>query len=75
MSRVTNFLFGLVLGSLVGSAVALLLTPASGENLRTQIRGSVTNIQDEVRKAAGEKRVELEAQLASLRAPKPTPHA
>jgi gas vesicle protein len=75
MSRVTNFLFGLILGGLVGSATALLFTPASGENLRTHIRGYVTNVEEEVRKAAEAKRVELETKLAALRGPRPTPPA
>jgi gas vesicle protein len=71
MSRVTNFIFGIVLGGLVGSTVALLITPASGEKFRSQMRGYVTRIQDEVRKAAETKREELEAQLVELRKPLP----
>jgi len=73
MSRISNFLFGVFLGGLVGSATALLLTPASGENLRTHIRGYVMTIQDEVRKAAETKRGELETQLSTLRNPKDNP--
>jgi len=73
MSRVTNFFFGAILGGLVGSTLVLLLTPYSGEKLRTQMRGYITNVQDEVQKAASAKRVELEAQLTALRNPRPTP--
>ncbi len=73
MSRVTNFIFGAILGSLVGSTLVLLLAPSSGEKLRTQMRSYITNLQDEIQKAADSKRVELETQLAALRSPRSTP--
>ncbi len=73
MSRVSNFLFGAFLGGLVGSTLMLLLAPSSGERLRTQMRDYVANLQDEVKKAAESKRVELETQLAALRSPRSTP--
>jgi gas vesicle protein len=68
MSRFVNFIFGAVLGGLVGSALALLLTPASGESLRNQMRETVVEVQEEVRQAALTRRAELEKQLAALRA-------
>ena len=68
MSRFVNFIFGAVLGGLVRSALALLLTPASGESLRNQMRETVVEVQEEVRQAALTRRAELEKQLAALRA-------
>ena len=68
MSRFINFTIGALLGGLVGSGLALLLTPASGESLRSQMRETVVEVQAEVQKAALNRRVELEKQLAALRA-------
>ncbi|MFZ6031613.1 MAG: YtxH domain-containing protein [Chloroflexota bacterium] len=69
MSRMFSFLVGVVIGGMVGSVTALLLAPASGSELQSQLRERADYIQLEVRKAASEKRIELEQQLAGLRAP------
>lgn len=68
MNRVISFLTGAVLGAIVGAGVAMLMAPASGDELQSQIRGRVADIQAEVKKAAADRRAELEAQLAHLRA-------
>lgn len=68
MNRFLNFVMGAVLGAAVGAGLAILLAPSSGEELQSQIRSRVSNIQIEVERAATEKRAELEAQLAHLRA-------
>lgn len=68
MSKFLSFLSGALLGATIGATIALLLTPASGEDLRAQIEERRNYIEAEVRKAAEEKRAELEAQLAHLRA-------
>ncbi len=67
MRKVTSLLLGALLGGLVGSSLALLFAPASGEETRKQIDDYFTNLQTEVQSAAEEKRVELEAQLKKLR--------
>ena len=71
MSKFINFVAGATLGALVGAATALLLAPISGEELQTQIRNQVEQIQLEVKTAASDRRAELEEQLASLREPRP----
>ena len=69
MNRYLGFLVGGLLGGLVGATMALLLAPASGEELRGQIRERAVNLQDEVKAAAAQRRAELEEQLAALKAP------
>ena len=71
MKSVERFLTGFVLGSLIGAGLALLLAPASGEDLRDQITSEIERIQSEVQSAADERRAELERQLADLRTPRP----
>lgn len=67
MRKFGNLMFGAILGGLVGSALALLFAPASGEKTRGEIEAYFNNLQEEVGRAADEKRVELEAQLRKLR--------
>ncbi|MBT3389366.1 MAG: YtxH domain-containing protein [Chloroflexi bacterium] len=69
MKRVTNFLTGLIFGALLGGMITLLLTPSSGDELRTQLQARAQSIQDEVKTAAAERRAELEEQLSNLRKP------
>jgi gas vesicle protein len=68
MNRFANFLIGAVIGAAVGAGIAIMLAPMSGQELQDQIRSRANNIQIEVERAASEKRAELEAQLAHLRA-------
>lgn len=67
MRKFGNFFLGALIGGLVGSSLALLLAPASGEETRREIDKYFKNLQSEVTRAAEEKRAELEAQLAKLR--------
>ena len=70
MNKAMSFLSGVILGAVVGAAVAILLAPTSGDMLQQQIRGRIESIQGEVRQASQERRQELEGQLASLRTPR-----
>jgi gas vesicle protein len=69
MRRIFTFFSGVVLGALVGAAVALLLTPASGEQLRGDIQTRYIELKEEVQQAADMRRQELEEQLRELRRP------
>jgi gas vesicle protein len=71
MNKVIGFLVGLLTGALVGGVLALLFAPYSGEVTRLQLRERAQYVQDEVKRAAYERRAELEQQLAELRAPRP----
>ncbi len=70
MRRIFSFFIGITLGGLVGATLALLFTPASGDELRAQIRDRVENAAIEIRQAASTKRIELQDRLEILRAPK-----
>ena len=70
MRRMFGFLIGIVVGGLVGSTIALLMAPESGEELRAQIRSRGENFFNDVRHAADERRIELRQKLDSLRAPR-----
>ncbi len=69
MRRVSMFVLGAVLGGLLGSTVALLLAPTSGNSLRQQVQEYLQQLASEVRSAAATKRLELEQQLNDLRSP------
>jgi gas vesicle protein len=70
MKGVMSFLSGAIMGGLVGATLALLFAPASGEQLRVQMQERANRIQQEVKQAAESRRIELEQQLAELRAPR-----
>jgi len=69
MAKFGKFIMGFFMGSLLGGAAALLFTPYSGENLRIEANQYIKKTQADIRLAAENKRVELEAQLNKLRAP------
>ncbi len=70
MRRLLSFIVGVTLGSLVGATMALLLAPASGNDLRTQLQDRAQRVRDEIQSAASTRRAELEDELKRLRAPR-----
>lgn len=66
MMKLVNFLFGLVIGALIGAAVILLTTPQSGSALQAEARARWDRAMEEAKQASSARRVELEARLASL---------
>ena len=60
MNKVFSFLAGAISGALVGSVVAVLLTPASGEELKQGAVDRWNLTLEEARNARDEKRNELE---------------
>ena len=70
MSKSSSWFFGAVLGGLVGSTLARLYAPFTGEELKAKICDYVQNVRYEVEQAGIEKRAELEAHLEALRSGK-----
>ncbi len=68
MRRMTSFIVGAAMGALVGATVAILLAPYSGDDLRTEMRARIARVQEDMQKAATERRQEMESRLTSLRA-------
>ncbi len=63
-----SFLSGLIIGGLVGAAVALLLAPQSGEETRTLIREKGIELKDRAAETAEEARMRAESAAADARA-------
>ncbi len=70
MRRMFGFLIGVFVGWTVGGTIALLLAPESGENLRGQLRARSNNFVSEIKSAAEMRRIQLEDELAAMRAPR-----
>jgi gas vesicle protein len=66
MNKFGSFMFGAFSGALVGSVLALLLTPLKGTALRERIGTSFTDVQSQVKNAAQTRVGELNQQLAML---------
>jgi gas vesicle protein len=65
-----GFLIGIAVGGLVGSTIALLMAPESGNALRYQLRARGQNFLSDVRQAADERKIELRQRLDEMRAPR-----
>ena len=70
MRRMFGFLIGITVGGLVGSTIALLMAPESGEQLRTELRLRGETFFNEVRHAADERKIELRQRLDEMRLPR-----
>lgn len=67
MRRFTSFLFGALIGGVIGGALATLLAPSSGQALRENIAGYYKKSVDEIQQAGKQRRDELELELQHLR--------
>jgi gas vesicle protein len=65
-----GFLIGIFVGALVGSTIALLMAPESGEQLRAELRERGQGFFNQVKSAADSRRIELRHRLETLRAPR-----
>ena len=66
MNKLFSFLAGAMTGALVGAVLGLLLTPASGEELRTEVTNRFQNALDEGRRAMEETSRTMTAQFEQM---------
>jgi gas vesicle protein len=59
MGKILVFMGGAIVGTIIGGAVALLMTPQSGESLRGQARQRYQDALEAGRKAAEERKHQL----------------
>jgi gas vesicle protein len=69
MRRLLAFFGGVLGGGAIGTVVALLFTPASGDRLRRGVRQRYQGALEAGQAAADQKRQELEAQLVAMTGP------
>jgi gas vesicle protein len=62
-----NLLAGVGIGALVGAATALLLAPQSGQETRSQIRGTADDLLVKLRDTVEEMRGKVDEMVASLK--------
>jgi len=66
MRNILAFVAGTMCGAIVGAVAALFLAPMSGGEIREQARQRFDEIVAEGKKAADERRAELEKQLRAM---------
>lgn len=67
MNKLFSFLAGMLCGALVGAVLVLLLTPASGEQLRSDAITRWETAMAEARQAMDDKRKEMEEQFQQMK--------
>jgi gas vesicle protein len=65
-----GFFIGIVVGALVGSTIALLMAPESGDALRSRLRDRGQDFVNDIRHASDTRRIELRDRLETLRTPR-----
>jgi len=68
MSKFSKFIMGAFWGAAIGSVIAVLYTPKSGEELRKELQEKSDLILTEVQKAAAQRQQELEEEIRSPQA-------
>jgi gas vesicle protein len=67
MNKLFGFLAGAMCGAIVGAVAALLLTPESGSQIRSEARQRFDELLAEGRKAAAKRRSELMDEFEAMK--------
>ena len=67
MNKVFSFMAGAICGALVGGVTALLLTPASGNDLRAQATARWETAMQEAQQARAQARQQLETEFERMK--------
>jgi gas vesicle protein len=57
---------GLLVGAVVGSALVMLVTPVSGDDIRKRLKGHLNDARGAAKQAAETMRTDLEAEFLAL---------
>ena len=68
MRQILGLLIGFGLGAVIGFMLISLFAPQSGQQFAANLKRGFAETMDEARKASQQRRLELEAELASMRA-------
>lgn len=67
MNKLFSFMAGAICGTLVGGVTALLLTPASGDDLRAEVTARWEAAMQEAQQARTQTRQQLQAEFERMR--------
>ncbi|MCB8979031.1 MAG: YtxH domain-containing protein [Ardenticatenaceae bacterium] len=67
MNKVFSFMAGAICGALVGGVTALLLTPASGNDLRAEAIARWEAAKEDAQQARSQTRQQLEAEFETMK--------
>lgn len=67
MNKAIKFILGAIFGGIVGGTAALLLAPSSGDETLNLIKERFSKVQEEIKAAIREKKVELETELENYK--------
>ncbi len=73
MWKLVSWLIGFSLGAAVGALLVILFAPVSGDQMVTRLKQGWQDTLTEAQQANIQRRAELEAELARLKAGQPTP--
>ena len=59
MKRFSRFVFGALIGAFIGSSVAILLAPESGEETRAALSSRINNLSKQIGIAITERKAEM----------------
>ena len=66
MFAIVRFLFGFVLGAIIGASVVLLTTPRSGQETQETIKQELEMLLEKGRQASDARKTELEARIQDM---------
>lgn len=71
MKAFGKFLFGAILGGIVGAVLAMIFAPSSGPELRGRLKTLIDNLVADIQHAAAERGAALREELTILQSPPP----
>lgn len=67
MKRISRFIFGAMIGGLIGSSIVILLAPESGEETRTAFSSRLEDLVRQITTAIEERKEELKKEFENYK--------